>query len=308
MRKAVLGLWVLALGLAPSAVAGELYVLPVVADGVAGRFGSLWETQIRIVKVNPNDSVVIRRAWVCLEGGGFVDDPGTAPSWELPWSPDDFFAPRALLLTAADVLVGTGAQTGGVALDVEGGELLVDVGIVDVRLGGFVGGNQAMPYGIGQTYGAARAPLEGASHVSWIGGCYGEGDIRDDCDNHYRNNVGLLNPNPEPLVFELTALPFVIGQAAIRHYGELIWLPPLGWRQVEYPLDQQTLMLGTPFSFFTFPLYGVVNVEPQSELPYVAYVSVVYTSPVGVGTPRISDPFFQLAQPGYIMDYRDIPP
>ena len=60
MRKAMLALW--AVALTASAAAGDLYVLPVVADGVAGRFGSLWESQIRIVKVNPNDSVVIRRA------------------------------------------------------------------------------------------------------------------------------------------------------------------------------------------------------------------------------------------------------
>jgi hypothetical protein len=303
MRKAVLALW--AFALTTSAVAGELYVLPVVADGVAGRFGSLWETQIRLVKVNPNDSVVIRRAWVCLEGGGFVDDPGTAPAWELPWSPDDYWAPRAMLLTAAELLVGTGAQTGGVALDVEGGELLIDVSIVDVRLGGFVGGDPAMPYGIGQAYSAARAPLEGASHVSWIGGCYGAGDIRDDCDNHYRNNVGLLNPNPEPLVFELTALPFVHG--ALAESDEFISLPPYGWRQAEFPLNEWIMVLYSPFSFWSFPLYGVVNVEPQSGLPYYAYVSVVYTSPVGASTPRISDPSFQLAQPGYIMEHSDMP-
>jgi hypothetical protein len=293
------------LALAAPATAGDLYVLPVVADGVAGRFGSLWETQIRIVKVNPTDSVVIRRVWVCLEGGGFIDDPGTAPSWALPWSPDDYFEQRALLLTAAELLVGTGAQTGGVALDVEGGELLVDVGIVDVRLGGFVGGNQAMPYGIGQTYSAARAPLEGASHVSWIGGCYGEGDIGDHCDNYYRNNIGLLNPNQEQVVIELTALPFVVG--ALAESDELIPLPAYGWRQVELPLNEWTLMLFSPFAFWSFPLYGVVNVKPQSDLPYFAYVSVVYTSPVGTSTPRISDPHFQLAQPGYIMEHWDMP-
>jgi hypothetical protein len=303
MRKAVLG--VLVLALATSAAAGELYVLPVVADGVAGRFGSLWETQIRIVKVNPTDNVVIRRAWVCLEGGGVVDDPLTAPSWELSWHPTDVIP--ALLLNAAELLVGTGAQTGGVALDVEGGEVLINVSIVDVSIGGFVGGSEAMPYGIGQTYGASRAPLQGASHIAWIGGCYGEQDLDDHCDHHYRNNVGLLNPNPEPAAIELTALPFV--QAAMWESDEVISLPPYGWRQADLPLREIGGFINDRFNIprWSFPLYGVVNVKPQSDLPYYAYVSVVYTSPAEASTPRISDPEFQLAQPGAIVEYSELP-
>jgi hypothetical protein len=160
MRKAVLALW--AFALTTSAVAGELYVLPVVADGVAGRFGSLWETQIRIVKINAADTVVIRRAWVCLE----------------------------------------------------------------------------------------------------------------------------------------------VYQYADTHLGETVRatvsLPPFGWRQANFPLDQGGWLIG-PFQVWSYPRYGVMNLAPQSELPYYAYVSVVYTSPVGASTPRISDPYLQFAQPGQII-------
>lgn len=295
MRKAMLALW--AVALTASAVAGDLYVLPVVADGVAGRFGSLWETQIRIVKVNAADTVVIRRAWVCLEGGGFVDDPGTAPTWELEEA-NSITGGWNLDLTAADVLAGTGAQLGGVALDVEGGALLIDVSIVDVSVGGFAWGGPPLPYGIGQTYGAARAPLEGASHLSWIGGCYGY-DIRQHCDDKYRNNVGLLNPNPQPLVVELEVIQFADTRLGGTP-GATAWLPPFGWRQADFPLNEPG-SLWTPFQVWSFPRYGVMNLQPQSDLPYYAYVSVVYTSPEGATIPRVSDPSFQLAQPGQIV-------
>ena len=41
--------------------AGELHILPVVADNVAGRNDSLWDTEIRIYSLNPGEDLVVRR-------------------------------------------------------------------------------------------------------------------------------------------------------------------------------------------------------------------------------------------------------
>ena len=191
------------------------------------------------------------------------------------------------------------------ALEVEGGELLVDVSIVDVSLGGFILSSRDLPYGIGQTYGAVRTPNDGASHFSWLGGCYGERSLSSYCDNHYRNNVGLLNPNPEPMDLRITVFPFIssLSLAANPEEGEVFTLPAFGWRQFAWPLDEWLPIFETIYSISSFPLYGVANVEPEDDLPYYAYVSVVYTTPPGVSSPRVSDPYFQLAEPGAIGGY-----
>lgn len=293
---------VAAMVLAVPAGAGEIYVLPIVVDGVQGLAGSLWETQIRVVKVDRFDDIVIRRAWVCLEDGGFADDPATGPIWEWPFRAD---RGRSMLLTAADVLAGSGADRGAVALEVEGGELLVDVSIVDVSLGGFISPDRYRPFGIGQTYSAVRVPNDGASHFSWLGGCYGERSISFYCDNHYRNNIGLVNPNPEPMDLRITVFPFLssVSLAADPEEGEVFTLPAFGWRQFAWPLDERRPVMETIFYLLSYPLYGVANVEPEDDLPYYAYVSVVYTTPPGISSPRVSDPYFQLAQPGTIGPY-----
>lgn len=293
---------VAAIVLAVPAGAGELYVLPVVVDGVGGLAGSLWETQVRVVKVDRFDDIVIRRAWVCLEDGGFADDPATAPTWEWPFRAD---RGRSTLLPVADLLEGTGADRGAVALEVEGGELLVDVGIVDVSLGGHIDLSQYLPYGIGQDYSAVRAPNDGASHFSWLGGCYGERSLSSYCDNHYRNNIGLVNPNPEPMDLRITVFPFLssVSLVADPEEGEVYTLPAYGWRQFAWPLDERLPIYETIFYIRSYPLYGVANVEPEDDLPYYAYVSVVYTTPPGVSSPRASDPYFQLAEPGTIGPY-----
>lgn len=284
------------------AVAGELYVLPVVVDSVPGLSGSLWETQIRIVKIDPTDDIVIRRVWVCLEDGGFADDPSTAPSWEFPYN---YYRGRTTLLTAADVLDGADADRGAVALEVEGGELLIDVSIVDVSLGGFILPDEYRPYGIGQTYSAVRAPHNDGSHFSWLGGCYGERTITDYCDNHYRNNIGLVNPNPGPMDIRVTVFPFISSLSLVGNpeEGRVFSLPAFGWRQLAWPLDRRMVILETIFYLRSYPLRGVANIEPEDNLPYYAYVSVVYTTPPGVSSLRVSDPYFQLAEPGVIRRY-----
>lgn len=282
--------------------AGELYVLPVVVDNVRGLEGSLWETQIRVVKMDRFDDIVIRRAWVCLEDGGFDDDPATAPTWEWPFRAD---RGRSMLLTASDLFEGTSADRGAVALEVEGGELLVDVSIVDVSLGGLVLSSRELPFGIGQTYSAVTSPNSGASHFSWLGGCYGERSLSDYCDNHYRNNIGLVNPNPEPMDYRITVFPFLssVSLVASPEEGEVYTLPAFGWRQFAWPLDEWLPIFETIYYLRSYPLYGVANLEPEDDLPYYAYVSVVYTTPPGVSSPAVSDPYFQLAQPGTIGPY-----
>ena len=70
MRRVLLA--ILFVGLASSAHSQQTIVFPAVTDEVPGLNGSSWVTVIRIIKVNPLDSITLHRKWVCLPGGGFL--------------------------------------------------------------------------------------------------------------------------------------------------------------------------------------------------------------------------------------------
>jgi hypothetical protein len=99
--------------------AAETFVLPAVVKGVPGINGSFWETEVRILRMSLQEPFVVRRVWVATAEGGFVDDPATAPRWEFPEYPA-WNTPRLLQLRGAELLAGSGAPSGAVALEVEG--------------------------------------------------------------------------------------------------------------------------------------------------------------------------------------------
>ena len=158
-----------------SGVAGELHVLPVVADNVPGRNNSLWDTEVRIVSLNPGEDLVVRRKWVCLEGGGFEDDPATAPVWRMS---DEIFHEnynypilmenrRIIFLDGASLLQGSGTNVGAVALEIEG-SAEVFARIANVRdEAGEAWDQWHSPFqllGVGQLIRAGSRPLLGGTH------------------------------------------------------------------------------------------------------------------------------------------------
>ena len=69
-RTVILGLL---LAVSTTARAQQTIVFPAVADEVEGLNGSRWVTIARFIKLDPRDDVVLRRKWVCLPDGGFLE-------------------------------------------------------------------------------------------------------------------------------------------------------------------------------------------------------------------------------------------
>jgi hypothetical protein len=51
----------------------------------------------------------------------------------------------------------------------------------------------------------------------------------------------------------------------------------------------------------------IVSLTPDSELPYYAYASVVFTPDPASGAPQFSDPMFVPAEPGYVTPINEMP-
>jgi hypothetical protein len=208
MKPLVLALAVPALGWSQ-----QLLVFPAVTDEQPGLHGSLWVTNVRIVKMNAFDDIAVHRAWLCLEGGGFEDEPGSGPSWMLQGD-----AARVRVLQGSDLLQGNGL-VGAAGLVVDGGELIAHAYIADVRYGDSSSGfSSPWAFGQGQLAPAIREPLVGPSHIPWLGGCRNLPCSQDPPEHwdYLRNNIGLVNPNPEPMTFVGTVIPFATGRQAFR--------------------------------------------------------------------------------------------
>ena len=286
----------------------QTIVFPAVSDEVEGRNGSLWSTVVRVVKTNPYDTVTIRRKWVCREGGGFLDDSNQAPSWTLPGGGRE----RVLLVTGAKVLAGAETQLGAVALEVEGGEVLAHSHVADVTKGYYLPGT-VFVFGQGQLIPAFREPLQGPSHIPWLGGCLNWpcSQPRPDTWDFYRNNIGIVNPNSEPLSVTGTVIPFAVDDTS-GILGEIIYgipehfikhIPPFGWLQFHW---QETRGHDSFFSPH-FPPY-VVSLTPDKDLPYYAYASVVFTPDPDSEIPVFNDPMFVPAEPGYVAPFSEVDP
>ena len=215
--------------LAVTLTAGEIHVLPVVADKVAGRNNSVWDTEIRIFsQVPPGEDLVVRRAWVALEGGGFEDDPESAPEWRLSDEileacpggidyPSEYLTlerRKVIILDGAALLEGADRNVGAVGLEIEG-EAIVLARITDVA--GEEAENLAniqvhfQLLGLGQVVYGQRQALSGPVAFPWLtpdpGRAHGPCTWSDPCN--WRNNLGIVNPSQEPLKITLWAMSLV---------------------------------------------------------------------------------------------------
>ena len=296
---------------ASAASAQQLLVFPAVTDEQPGQNGSLWVTTAMVVKADPRDEVTIRRKWVCLRGGGFVDDPATAPTWSLATNdPTD----RLLFALGGEFLEGTDATVGAVALEVQGGEVLSHSNIMDIQKGEY-SPSKKLAFGQGQHVAAFRAPLQGPSHIPWLGGCSGTWCSEDPPAywQYLRNNIGIVNPNPEPLAVTGTVLPFGYydPDVGLRVWAEWSSAPPEifrkvvpahGWIQFGWSALQNYSSQWSPF----FPSAGfVISLTTDRDLPYYAYASVVFTPDPDSGAPEFNDPMFIPAEPGYIPPFTE---
>jgi len=297
---------VLVLGVAASGWSQQLLVFPVVTDELPGLHGSLWVTNVRLVAASPEyEDIDTRRAWVCLEGGGFEDEPGSAPNWGL--GGDN----RVAVLTGGDLLNGAG-QVGAVGIEVDGGELIAHAYIADVRYGDYSSGfSSPWAFGQGQLVPAMTEPLVGPSHIPWLGGCRNLPCSQDPPEHwdYLRNNIGLVNPNPVPMTFEGTVIPF--GYWALNMPGTINELPQdppetftktvpaYGWLQFrwEATFDYRH---ATAFPVSSARNGFIVSLTPDSDLPYYAYASVVFTPDPESGNPELNDPMYVAAEPGFI--------
>jgi len=297
---------------ASAASAQQLLVFPAVTDEQPGQNGSLWVTTAMVVKADPRDEVTIRRKWVCLRGGGFVDDPATAPTWSLATNdPTD----RLLFALGGELLEGTDATAGAVALEVLGGEVLAQTNIMDVRWGEY-SHDDKLVFGQGQHVTALQAPLQGPSHIPWLGGCNGTWCSEDPPAywQYLRNNIGIVNPNPEPLAITGTVLPFGL---QFNSWGVSNWsewtggqpekfrkvIPAYGWVQFHW---QSLRNYGSSTWGDFYPRAGfVISLTPNKNLPYYAYASVVFTPDPDSGAPEFNDPMFIPAEPEYIPPFTE---
>lgn len=112
-----------------------------------------------------------------------------------------------MLSLGGELLEGTGATAGAVALEVEDGEVIAHSNIMDIRWGRYRPFYMEA-FGQGQHVPALRAPLLGPSHIPWLGGCRGTRCVETAIWQFLRNNIGIVNPNPEELTITGTILPF----------------------------------------------------------------------------------------------------
>ncbi|MEE4270187.1 MAG: hypothetical protein V2I67_00845 [Thermoanaerobaculales bacterium] len=302
-RRFVLALLLIAVPIA----AEQIVVIPAVSDNTPGRNGSVWATEVQIIKVDPLDSLTVRRVWVCVPEGGFEEEPGSARTWDMGGT---LARDRLLTLVGSDLLADSGSNVGAVALEIQGGEAIINARIADVSRGMWSGWT---PFGQGQRVPALEDPLEGPSILPWVGGCR-----NDPCSSHdpaawdyFRDNVGIVNPNPMPLTVSGAAIGF--GPDATDEPVELELpegtretfervVPAFGWLQFRWVAAERYgfNQWGMP----RIPIAGfVVTLEPDQEIPYFAYASTVFSPDPDSSVPIFNDPMFIPAHEGFIEPY-----
>jgi hypothetical protein len=285
----------------------QLLVFPVVTDSLPGRYDSEWETLVRMIKVDPRDPVTIRRKWVCLPGGGFVDDPADAPFWDL--TGQDVLS-RSVIVFGDSLLRGTDASVGAVGLEVDGGPVLAHANVADVTRG------YSKWFGTGQYVAAVQEPLVGPSHIQFVGGCRWNpcSEAPPEAWQNLRNNIGIVNPNPDPLLITGTVIPFPVFfyvGGPVEYPDEdpetfVREVPPYGWLQFHW---EATRAYWLPWEDIS-PAYAgfVISLTPDGDQPYYAYASIVFSPDPASGTDGFSDPMFVPAEPGYIAPIREVVP
>ncbi len=300
------------LGFCCTVSAQQTIVLPAVSDNVHGVNGSVWATELQIIKLNPDDEVTVRRLWVCVESGGFAEEPEDAVTWDMSGTDT---RGRILQLLGADLLAGTDASLGAVALEIEGGEVIVNARVADVSNGTM---QEGTPFGQGQLIPTGDEFLVGPAHLPWVGGC-----LNIPCNviprenwNYYRNNIGLVNPNPESLVLDGVALAFggwpgeLVATPLSDPPGERDTfskvVPAFGWTQFSWRFEGIYSHNLNPWGIYQpdFPLAGfIISLTPDSDLPYYAYASVVFAPDPELGIPAFNDPLFIPARPGFVAPF-----
>jgi len=283
----------------PGLVVAETYVLPVVARGVHGLNGSVWDSEVRISGPNGYPPGRIRRLWVALPEGGIVDDPATAPQWVFP----TFILPAGMpippgmvVLTGDQLLQGTDAPKGAVALDVDGTGNHVFLHnsntLGQPRLPQDAEGPPCCLPGNGQLIGALTGPLVGQGFIPWItSGRW-----------PYRVSVGLINPTAQArnISIDLDLLGPWPRSASTTQPDGTYWLlssgatlaidlPPWGFRQID---DLASVMLQQcPSCDWLDPVApaAVYLFDYDTRLPFYAYASVIWTP--------LNDPEFITAVP-----------
>ena len=278
-------------------ISAELYVLPVVVNPTFGLAGSIWESEVRIIRLDPHAPFVVRRAWVALPGGGLVDDPATAPRWEPPAPGTSERAEwRILHLVSNALLAGVEAKQAAVALEIEGPAVaFVRIANTEGKTPSFGPGAAPPLPGNGQLARAAREMLHGPSFIPWITSSTEGGAAV----LKFRTSLGFVNPSASPMRLHVT----IIGTQGSGGYWWseeglafeppfTVDLPPWGWTQLNDVF--QNLQVCPPTQWWCelpdVPLPSYVRIEPEGDGPYLAYASSIY-SPT-------NDPEFIWAEPG----------
>jgi len=274
-------------------VAGKTYVLPVVVKGVQGLNGSFWDSEVRILRLSVQQDVVVRRVWVALAGGGFVDDPATAPSWSFPPLVPQLTA-RMVVLRGSDLLQGVSATHASVGLDIQGS---VAVYLHNVNSQGSQDGTLL---GSGQLAPGAPELFVGPVTIPWA--TVGQGS--------FRMSVGFVNPSPTQLTLrvypsELWLVYHDPGLEDPRYWLDanplqpfLVTLPAWGWRQVD-DIFSKALWCTDLDGCWRVPGGGAhpgphfLEAEPDDpQASYFAYASIVYSP--------LNDPEFVAVIPGSV--------
>lgn len=234
----------------------ETFVLPVVARGVHGLNGSVWDSEARIASGTLGPAGAVKRLWVALPGGGFVDDPATAPSWAFPpiFGSVGFSPMGMVVLTGDQLLQGTEARKGAVALEVDGTSNEVFLHNVNTlgqpRLQDPTGGVPCCLAGNGQLLRALRDPLAGEGFVPWI--TSGQAT--------FRASVGVINPTAQARTITIN----------LRVLGPIAGTYPTGRADGTYWLldGNSSDPVGPAMVFFS---------DNASGLPFYAYASLIYS-------------------------------
>ncbi|HUK11760.1 MAG TPA: hypothetical protein VLW17_00545 [Thermoanaerobaculaceae bacterium] len=288
MVSDVLTVAVLSVAIAGAASAAT-YVLPVVVSGVPGLNGSFWDSEVRILLLSPQPDIVVRRVWVALAGGGFVDNPTTAPTWSFPPSPPPA-QPRMIVLKGSELLQGVAATHAAVGLEIPGA-VAVYLHNVNGR-----GGQDGPLLGNGQLIQSSSSPFAGPVTIPWATA----GSAK------FRMSVGWVNPSPAPLTLRVFTSKLSTAYSGPYTQDPRYWLdsialqplvvtlPPWGWRQVDDIFSKLVWCndlngcVGADDDGLHF-----LEVEPNDlQAPYFAYASMIYSP--------LNDPEFVSVIPGSV--------
>jgi len=273
------------------------YVLPVVVRGIQGAAGSYWDSEVRIIRLDMQNPLTVRRTWVALKAGGFTDDPSTAPSWTLPPPNPEGYVYRMLILTGCDLMEGVSDSHAAIALDIDGPANVI-------LHNANTEGQPPIPYGSqmcclpgnGHMAVAATQLLVGPSYVPWA--------TSSGTESPFRTNVGFVNPSATPLHLHVRAFPLNPYQHLVPPVPTPYWvedgtlvpeldvdLPALGWLQLNdifANLQACTWVNGCwPLGI---PQPSLIQIDPTGTSGYLAYATPIYT-------PK-NDPEFIWAEPG----------